>query len=220
MFHANYTWSHAIGDVQGFSQGGLYTSAVPSQTATLERGASELDLRHRFVLLLNYQPPIGHNLHGVAGVFAKGWQFNAIDVWQTGFPFSVVNSTGRSNTGIGSDRPNQLGNATLDDPGINRWFNTSMFQQQTVGTIGTARRNSLYGPHFRHFDISVFKDFRVTERALLQFRAECFNLTNTPNFSQPGATVTLPTLPSFGVIGSTRVGSTPRQLQFALRASF
>jgi len=57
----------------------------------------------------------------------------------------------------------------------------------------------------------------MTERALLQFRAECFNLTNTPNFSPPAATVTLP---SFGVIGSTRVGSTPRQLQFALRASF
>jgi len=217
MISANYTWSHAIGDVQGFSQGGLYTSAVPSDTATLERGSSELDLRHRFALMLNYQLPFGRQFTGLKGVLAKGWQFNAIDVWQTGFPFTVVNSSPRSNTGIGSDRPNQLSNATLDDPNIRAWFNTSTFQAQPVGTLGSERRNALYGPHFRHFDVSVFKDFPLSERYILQARAEAFNLTNTPNFATPGATVGTA---SFGTISSTRVGSTPRQLQFALRLAF
>ena len=217
MGSANYTFSHAIGDTQGFSAGGLYTSAVPSQTATLERGNSELDMRHRFTLMLNYQLPLGANLQGWKGALGKGWQFNAIDVWETGFPFSVVNSSPKSNTGVGSDRPNQLGNANLDNPTLSRWFDTSMFRAQPVGTIGSERRNVLYGPHFRHFDLSVFKDFHVTERMVLQARAESFNVTNTPNFAFPAASLGAG---GFGTISSTRVGSTPRQLQFALRLTF
>ena len=217
MATANYTWSHAIGDTQGFSAGGLYTSAVPSQTAILERGNSELDMRQRFTLMLDYEVPFGAHLHGWRGALARGWQFNAIDVWETGFPFSVVNASPRSNTGVGSDRPNQLGNANLDRPSLSRWFDTSMFQAQTVGTIGSEPHNALYGPHFRHFDLSVFKDFHVTERAVLQARAESFNLTNTPNFSLPAASLGPM---SFGTISSTRVGSTPRQLQLALRLTF
>jgi hypothetical protein len=45
-----------------------------------------------------------------------------------------------------------------------------------LGTIGNSRRNSLYFPQFRHFDLSVFKNFQITERAQLQLRAEAFNL--------------------------------------------
>jgi len=217
MAAANYTWSHAIGDTQGFSAGGLYTSAVPSQTAILERGNSELDMRQRFTLMLGYQLPFGNNLQGWRGALGKGWEFNAIDVWETGFPFSVVNASPKSNTGVGSDRPNQFGNASLDNPSLSRWFDTSIFQVQTLGTIGSERRNGLYGPHFRHFDVSVFKDFRLSERAVLQARAESFNLTNTPNFSLPAASLGAG---GFGTISSTRAGSTPRQLQFALRLTF
>ena len=217
MASANYTWSHAIGDTQGFSAGGIYTSAVPSQTAILERGNSELDLRQRFTLMLNYQLPFGNNLQGRKGVLARGWQFNTIVVWETGFPFSVVNASPKSNTGVGSDRPNQLGNANLDNPSLSRWFDTSRFQAQPLGTIGSERRNGLYGPRFRHFDVSVFKDFHVTERTVLQARFESFNLTNTPNFSLPAASLNAG---GFGIISSTRTGSTPRQLQFAMRLTF
>jgi hypothetical protein len=174
-------------------------------------------MRHRFTLMLVYQLPFGATLHGWTGALAKGWQFNAIDVWETGFPFSVVNASPKSNTGVGSDRPNELGNANLDNPSLSRWFDTSMFKAQTLGTIGSEGRNGLYGPHFRHFDFSVFKDFHVSERSVLQARAESFNLTNTPNFSFPAASLGAG---GFGTISSTRVGSTPRQLQFALRLTF
>lgn len=214
---ATYTWSHAIGDTVGFSQGGLYTSAVPSQTATLERGNSDLDMRNRFTLLLNYELPFGRSLRGIKGVLGKGWQFNAIDVWETGTPFSVTNASPLSNTGVGSDRPNQVGEASLPNPSISEWFNTAAFQPQTFGTIGSARRDSVYGPHFRHFDASVFKDFQLNRRFTLQARAEAFNLTNTPNFDLPASTLGVP---GFGTISSTRVGSAPRQLQFAMKLVF
>jgi hypothetical protein len=215
--NANYTWAKALGDIQGYSQGGLYASAVPSQLATLEYGPSELDVQNRFALMLNYKLPFGQGFKGVKGGIIKGWQFNAIDVWETGQPFTVTNATPLSNTGISSDRPNQLHNPELSNPSISQWFDTTAFQGQSLGTIGTERRNMLFGPHYRHFDPSVFKDFGLPHGVVLQARIEVFNLSNTPNFSQPGSTY-----PStaFGIITSTRNNSTPRQVQGALRFSF
>lgn len=214
---ANYTWSHAIGDFQSYSNGGSYVSAIPSQYGTLERGNSDLDIRQRFAMMLNYSLPIGSRFTGWKGGVFKGWQFNAIDVWQTGTPFTVLNSSPQSNTGVSSDRPDQIATWSVPNPSIRQWFNTAAFRAQPLGTIGTERRNTLYGPHFRHFDCSVAKDFHIQEKYLIQARLESFNLTNTPNFAQPAATVGPA---SFGTISSIRNGSTPRQLQFAIRFAF
>ena len=177
VLNANFTWAKALSDVQAFSAGGLYASAVPSETATLEYGPSELNVQNRFAMMLNYQLPFGQNLKGVKAVLAKDWQFNAIDVWETGQPFTVTNSSPQSNTGISSDRPNQIANPELSSPTISEWFNTAAFQTQTLGTIGSERRNMLYGPHFRHLDLSVFKNFALTERVSLQVRIETFNVS-------------------------------------------
>lgn len=214
---ANYTWAHALGDVQGFSTGGLFTSADPAHTATVEYGNSELDVRDRFAMMLNYRMTFADRLTGLAGVIAKGWQANAIDVWETGQPFSVVNSSPLTNTGVSSDRPNQLLNPHVKTKTINAWFNTAAFAAQPLGTLGTTARNSIYGPSYRHFDFSIFKNFNLPEHALLQLRAEAFNLTNTPNFGQPGSTLGTGT---FGVINSLRTNAQGRQLQLAARLSF
>jgi hypothetical protein len=82
---------------------------------------------------------------------------------------------------------------------------------------GFAGRDTVYGPHYRRFDASLFKDFSFTERHKLQARIESFNLTNTPNFSASGSVLGTST---YGVVTSTRTGSTPRQLQGALRLIF
>jgi len=214
---AAYTYSHNISDTVGYSQGGSYTSVDPLHTAQRETGNSDFDLRHRFTLMLNYGLPFGVSATGLKKALIGGWQFNAIDVWETGFPFSATNSVTVSGTGGGGERPNQLHNPNNIDHSISKWFDTTAFQGQAVGTIGSASRNTIYGPHYRHFDASIFKDFALTERAKLQARIESFNLTNTPNFSAPGATLGTST---YGVVTSTRTGSTPRQLQAALRLTF
>ena len=149
--------------------------------------------------------------------FSKGWQFNAIDVWETGQPFTISNSSSRTNTGISADRPNQLRAAHVQTKTLSRWFDTITFAAQPLGTLGSASRNSVYGPSFRHFDASAFKDFDLTERARLQLRCEAFNLSNTPNFGQPGATLGTST---FGIITALRTNALPRQLQLAARLSF
>ena len=214
---ANYTWAHALGDIQGFSQGGLYTSADPLNTKTVEYGNDELDVRDRVALMLNYRFGMADHLNGWKAVIAKGWQTNAIDVWETGQPLTVVNPSPRTNTGVGSDRPNQLRVPHVAVKTNAAWFDTTAFAAQPLGSLGTTARNSIYGPHYRHFDLSLFKDFDLTERAKLQFRTEAFNLTNTPNFGQPGSTMGTST---FGVVSSLRTNAQPRQLQLALRLTF
>ncbi len=72
--------------------------------------------------------------------------------------------------------------ARLSHKTLSEFFNTAAFAPQPLGTVGNTQRNSLFGPDFRHVDLSLFKTFPVTERVNVQFRIECFNISNTPNF--------------------------------------
>ncbi|MEB2364287.1 MAG: TonB-dependent receptor [Bryobacteraceae bacterium] len=215
---ANYTWAHSIDDNIGVSSGGKPSAGPYPQLSTnrsLERGNSDLDIRHRFVVLSNYALPFGNNLRGVAGVLGKGWQINGVLVLQSGQSFTVSNSSSRANTG-GGDRPNRVGVGTLPNPTIHRYIDAAAFELQPLYQIGNAGRNILYGPSQKGLDCSVFKEFALRERMQLQFRTEFFNLTNTPKFSVPNGSFGTA---AFGTINSTG-NSTSRQIQFALKLLF
>jgi hypothetical protein len=98
---------------------------------------------------------------------------------------------------------------------LTRWFDTAAFTQPPNGRFGNAARNVLYGPGRVNFDLSLFKDFALNERARLQFRSEFFNVFNTPQFGQPNGTIFNP---GAGQITST--AGNPRQIQLALRIVF
>jgi hypothetical protein len=102
------------------------------------------------------------------------------------------------------------------------FFNTAAFAPQPLGTIGNTQRNSLYGPHFRDVDLSLFKNFPLTEHATAQFRVETFNISNTPNFfiSNVSSANQAFGSASFGSISATDPGYTPRQYQFVLKVLF
>jgi hypothetical protein len=215
--NASYTWSHSYGDAPDGD--GITTTAfgeLVNDIARNERGNNDFDIRHRGVVMLNYSLPFGRSLRGVERQAFSDWQINAIGVWQTGNPFTVTNLTPLSNTGA-ADRPNRIATGTLANPTIQKWFDTSAFVPQAPFTVGSAGRNILYGPQQRHLDLSVFKDFRVAEKWRLQFRAECFNLSNTANFGLPNAQLGSA---NFGTISSTNPNLTPRQIQFALKVLF
>jgi hypothetical protein len=125
--------------------------------------------------------------------------------------------------GGNTDRPDVVSNPNLSNPGISGfWFNPAAFAPQPLGAIGTLGKNTLYGPHFRHFDFSIFKDFQIRENSTLQFRTEFFNLTNTPSFGNPGVNNQNNTLgsPTFGRITTVSTNYTPRQIQFVLKYLF
>ena len=100
--------------------------------------------------------------------------------------------------------------------GPDLWFDTSAVTDPTPGTFGNLGNYSNIGPPRFNFDFSLFKDFQITEGTKVQFRAESFNLWNSPQFSNPNSTQGNS---NFGVITGTSGGSA-RQMQFALRFMF
>jgi hypothetical protein len=242
-FDANYTWAKALSDITGFSQQGGnqgWSDADPFQIRQIEYGIAENDIQNRFALSLNYELQYGKEFTGMKKTFLGGWQVNTITAWQSGKPFTIINGGsgvdnpvesdgkqhGYSNratplNGGGNDRPDQLGDARIGSPNISHFFDTTKFAPQPLGTVGNAERNSLFGPHFRHVDLSLFKNFPVTERLNLQFRVETFNVSNTPNFylanGQPGDQFGNS---AFGQIAQTDPNYTPREFQFVLKAQF
>jgi hypothetical protein len=233
-FDANYTWAKALSDNTGFSEEGQqgWSNADPNNIGKIEYGIAENDIHHRFALSLNYALQYGKDFTGLKKLALSGWQTNVIAVWQSGKPFSIVNSgneaDGHGNRASplfngGSDRPNQIKNPNLSHKTLSEWFDTSAFVGQPLGTVGNTARNSLFGPRFRHVDMSVFKDFAVTERFTLQFRAEAFDISNTPNYyinNNAGTNTTQLGNSQFGVVNGVDPNYVPRQLQFALKASF
>jgi len=229
----NYTYSHSIDDATTLSYEGQegFGNADPFAIQRFETGNSDLDLRHRFVGAVTYELPFGKNFTGAKKLALAGWQANTVLIWNSGSPFTITdNFTGFANSvfngiGGGPTRPNQIATATLSNPSINEWFNPAAFVIPPLGTIGNTARNSLYGPSFRHFDLSLFKDFTLTERVKLQFRAEAFNLTNTPSYFVANNQNDAPTTNAvqgagFGRIVITNPNYTPRALQFALKLVF
>jgi len=242
-FDANYTWGKGLSDITGFSQQGGsqgWSNADPTRIRQIEYGVAENDIQNRFALSLDYALQYGKSFTGVKKFALAGWQVNTITAWQSGKPFTITETGSGADNPIesdgsqhgynnratplnsgGQDRPDQLKDARLSHKGLSKFFDTSAFAPQPLGTIGTAHRNSLFGPNFRHVDLSVFKDFSVTERLKVQFRAESFNISNTPNFyignGSSGASFGNP---AFGAISQTDPNYTPREYQFALKAHF
>jgi len=96
------------------------------------------------------------------------------------------------------------------------WFDTSTFFQPPAGQEGNVARNSIYGPGYVQGDVSIFKTLTLTQRLKTELRAEAFNITNTPQFTNPDGN---PTDGNFGFVTGTRQSS-ERQLQMAVRILF
>ncbi|MEZ5351306.1 MAG: TonB-dependent receptor [Bryobacteraceae bacterium] len=211
-----YTWAHAIDNV-GTEFGGGSGTPQDRRCRSCDRSNSSFDLRHRFTLSYTYRAPFFRDAQGWTKTALGGWQFNGITTLQTGLPFTPGLANANTN-GAGGSRPDSTGvDATLDSSQrtIRRWFDPAQFTRPNEIRFGNLGRNTLFGPGRVNFDLSMFKDFAIRERGKLQFRAEAFNLFNTPQFAQPNATIGAS---NAGVISGI-VGN-PRQLQLALRLQF
>jgi hypothetical protein len=222
---AAWTWSHSIDDTSGT---GSETIQNPYNLA-LNRGNSTFDLRHNVTLSWTYELPLGNGktfLHSATGPvqwLAGGWQINSIDTFQTGTAFTVTMLQNTLNVGSGVQWPNRIASGVLSNPTINQWFDPAAFVAPGAYKFGSEGRNQLYGPGTKQVDLSVFKNFPLTseQRRRLQFRAEIFNLLNTPQFNNPNAQI------GFAGVGQiTSAGNPPlfqrtsREIQLALKLYF
>jgi len=218
---AAYTYSHSIDN--GPSQADNGVGDPGPQNAfnfAAERGNSNFDLRHRFVVSSVYQLPFGKgkplfNQSRAAGAVLGGWQLMGIFSVQTGLPFTPVLSFDPTNTGIGTARPNRNASGVLTNPGPSAWFSTAAFATPAAFVYGNSGRNILSGPGFHNIDLGLSRSISFLERYQLEFRAEAFNLFNTPQFGLPNATLGVATS---GVIST--VVNPQRELQLALRFAF
>jgi hypothetical protein len=222
---AAWTWSHSIDDTSGT---GSETIQNPFNLA-FNRGNSTFDLRHNLTLSWTYELPFGNGktflgqAKGPLEWAVGGWQLNSIDSFQTGTPFTVTMLQNTLNVGSGVQWPNRLGSGKLSDPTINLWFDPTAFAAPGAYHFGNAGRNQLYGPGTTQVDLSLFKSISFTaERTWrLQFRAEVFNIFNTPQFNNPNAQI------GFAGVGQiTSAGNPPlfqrtsREIQLALKLYF
>ena len=102
-------------------------------------------------------------------------------------------------------------------PTIARYFDTTAFASQTRGTLGSERKNPLYGPPYRHVDFALSKTLPIHENIDLRFQAESFNLGEPDNFCRTKHTVGQS---DFGTITSTSPNYNPREFQFVLKLEF
>lgn len=216
-FTAAYTWSKTIDDAGETINAGGCVCQDPRNRGKAERAASVYDQRHRLVLGYVWEIPFAKSWTGPQGAVLGGWSFGGIVTMASGRPFNVVQSGDTWNADALWPRPNAiqavspyLGNRTAD-----LWFNTAAFTRST--TYGTSPRNPVVGPGLHTFDLSFSKSFRMPykEGHALLFRAEMFNIFNSPQLGNPGGTLGTGT---FGRVTSTAADN--RQIQFAMKYSF
>ncbi len=225
---ANYTWSHAIDDVddQGLFDGG----PQDYNNYRAERGNSSGDARHSGSFNLLYSLPIGRgrrflgNSNGLLNRIVGGWDIAGLGQFRSGIAGTVyipISQTGNFNST--NQRPNVIPftNVYPVNQNINNWLNPAAFAVPATGTFGNASRGTFYGPGLNNIDLSAIKNTNITESMKLQLRAEIFNVLNHPNFGQPGSTLGTS---GFGVVfntlGRTIGFGTSRQIQLSARINF
>ncbi len=214
----SYTWAHNLDNSDGYL--GFYAvSPLYVFNPRLNKGNSSLDQRNVFVASALYELPFGrgkqfgNSWNRGLDLVAGGWQLNTIVQAETGTPITVVYPQYGGNFSIraSADRPIAQPHSISG-----HWFDTTPFYKPPVGTDGNVARNYLHGPGLAEGDVSLFKNIALTERVKAELRAEAFNVTNTPQFTNPDSN---PQDGNFGKITGTRQYS-ERQLQMAVRFTF
>lgn len=208
----NYTFSKTIDDL----------SAANPFDRRNERGLSGDDIPHNFKVSGIWELPRIAGAGKLAGQLINGWQLNAIVVWQSGFPFTVTSGVDNSFSGVGADRadylggPAQLSSNRPHGEQVMRWFDTSRFKVNAVGTFGNSGRNILRGPKYFNTDFGLLKHFKPSERIRMHLRAEFFNFFNNVKFRLPNANASSS---QFGRITQV-VDDSQRIVQLGLKLEF
>jgi hypothetical protein len=211
---ASYTYGHSI-DGGGNNNDANDPGPQDARNTAAQKGNSNFDIRHRFVMSGLYQLPFGKS-RGPLNYLARDWQLSGIFSVQTGQPFTVTSSTDPSGTNT-TARPNRLRDGSLpsDERTINRWFDLTAFAVPTCACFGNSGRNILRGPGFMNLDLGLSRNFAIGERFRVEFRAESFNMMNHPNFGIPNMAVGNQMA---GIINS--VVNPERQNQLAMKFRF
>ena len=216
----SYRASYTLGNARDQAPEHLNASSGRAQNSRdLEswEGPSDFDIRHRLVGNFIAELPFGRGKpmlqEGIGSQLLGGWLVSGIFSARTGRAFTVT----QGNNNVGADHTG-LPNLTGDPEGprtVEQWFNVAAFTQVPSGTFGNAGRNTLRGPGWVTFDMSVQRRIDVTDRVNATLRWDVFNLFDRANLGLPNANIASATA---GVISS--IAGDPRVMQFSLRLAF
>jgi hypothetical protein len=232
FFAANYTYGHAIDDVQ--DQGIWASDPQDLNNLKAEKGNGSGDVRHalNFNLLYNLPMGTGHRFASsrVASYFASGWRISTLGLLRTGIASTVyIPESESGNDFYTNQRPDAVAGVSQYPitKTVNDWLNINAYSTPAAGTFGNLGRNTYYGPSMEQIDFSILREAKIAEGKNLEFRVEFFNIFNHPIFDEPdygNATYSGPSTAGFGEIfdtlGRTIGEGTSRQIQFAIKFTF
>ena len=228
-----------------YAQNGGTSIAMDAYNMSRERSYAPIDIPQIFSGSAAWDLPFGPGKRwlshgGATGKLIGGWQLNTIVTLRKGFPTDIRTNVLPPIFGVFNVPDRVAGQSmTLDRAGVDGYFNPAAFTlPRTVPSVagspiqlfGNAARRVARGPGSSNADLSVFKNTAITDRVMLQFRTEFFNLTNTPTFFLPAANS--PTLTCIGPPGGacnannssfgklSNGTATGRQVQFGLKLYF
>ncbi len=198
----NYTWARSEGEGTGQSEcvvAGCQMDSGSGTTVILngwrQYGYSG-STSHRAAGMVTWAIPYGQSLHSILGAAAKGWILAGTGNWNTGAWNTVTMSANRSqiqgysslaDNGTASEHPNRVPGVSVKPAHqtLQNWINPAAFTLPVWGELGNGTNPSVQGPRARDADLSINKTFSVAEGFKLNFRADAFNFTNTPNYDPP-----------------------------------
>ncbi|HEY1768343.1 MAG TPA: carboxypeptidase-like regulatory domain-containing protein, partial [Terracidiphilus sp.] len=231
---ANYTWSKCLGDARDLLDNGIgsYRAPyVPGMGMAADYGLCDINAARVVHASGIYQLPFGRNqpyLHSGAGAWvAGGWSFNGIFEATDGQPLTIGCSATNA-AGLGCNALKVAGqNPYAGNHNAQNFLNAAAFANPPAATTTSASIANLggsptqvSGPPYRRLNLSLFREFPAPAETHFEFRAEVFNVTNTPNFAQPG-NLNFTTPNTFASISSTRDNpDDPREIQLSLKYYF
>jgi hypothetical protein len=250
QLQASYVWSKNLDEVNGEGGTDTFELQLPTNNQNDLRhssyGPAGDDRKQRFVANFTWIAPKFASAPMLARKLLTDWQFSGIGVIQTGAALSVIDTNAGSVYGLlyGEVRAQSTGLNFLTHGslfsrvvGTGRYLDPAGFTRAPEAPFGTSLADQDFGnsgvgivrgPGQHNVDLAVERIFPVKERYSFRFRAEAFNLTNTPQFGNPNTVLgyTDPTLvnpiasSSFGAISGEQGGPHPRIIQFAAKFLF
>jgi hypothetical protein len=213
--NGSYTLSKLIDDASSVFSQTIFTGPVLNNTGAadaynrhLEKDRSSGDIPQVFAIGWVYDIPRWWKI--------SGWQLGGLVRVQAGDTVAVTQATNNnSSLGFAVQRPNRVSDPNqVEGRSVARYFNTAAFTAAPQFAIGSSSRNPVRGPGLQNADLMIGKTFRVTERANLEFRAEAFNVSNTPPLNDPNG--------SFGsaAFGSITSAGNPRVFEVVGKVHF
>jgi hypothetical protein len=211
FYGLTYVYGKSIDNASQISgnSAGDYPGAQDSRDLRAERGRSDWDNGHSFLMFGSYVLPLR------GGPWVRGWQISTTARLYTGQPFTP--RVGNANLNLGeANRPDRLSQGTLPGPSVQDWFNLAAFPVVPAGAFrfGNSGRNILDGPGSATVNAALSKNFRLRDFGNAQVRCEAINVLNRANFGLP---VDYVDAKNAGQIVSADAG---RTLQFGLRLRF